>query len=434
MNGFADCFKTRTRDSTAVARLYAQGLLTDGGRKNMEVMDGRLGADQYEALQQFISGSPWSSRELSDRICRRASERLGHHRDATLLIDESCHAKKGNASCGVARQYNGRLGKTDNCQVGVYSALQNGGLHALTGARLHLPKEWIEDRGRCLKAGVPEERIAQGVLTKIDLGRELVEDALASGAVFGCVCVDAFYGRDGAFRAFLREKELVYCCDVASNIQVFQSPPAREGAGVAVRDIGKELMEGGTGGRIDLREGENGIVSAMVWTRRVWVSGPDGGEAEEEWLIVRSMPDGLVKHVLSNAGPDVSVKQPARWSASRYYIERAFQDAKSHAGMSDYQCRGWKSWHHHMAMVCLATLFLMEERLFNPMEMPLLSARDIVEMLDWAFRSPRSEDDMIRHIAARHERRARNAAGARVRKRRELDLETAGSGGAVLPK
>ncbi len=442
MSDFADAFKTATRESSAQARLYLQGLLTDVNRKNMEVIDGHLGADQYESLQQFISGSPWSSAALLDKVARRASDRLGDHRDTTLLIDESGHSKKGRSSCGVARQYNGRLGKQDNCQVGVYSALQNGGHCALIGAELYLPKEWIEDKERCLKAGVPAERIAAGVLTKIDLAKKLVGDALAAGVSFGCICVDAFYGRDGGFRAFLRERELIYCCDIASNTLVFESQPrptAKGGpapAGISVSALAKGLMDdqAASATRIDLREGENGMVSARVWARRVWVASPGGGEPGEEWLIIRLMPDGTIKYTLSNAPRHTSVRQLAKWSSSRFYVERTFQDAKSHAGMGDYQCRGWKAWHHHMAMVCLATLFLMEERMLNPMGMPLLSAHDIVELLDWAFRKHRSAAEMIQHIARRHDQRARNAANARARKRRDLAKKPPKKRDIRLPK
>jgi hypothetical protein len=210
----------------------------------------------------------------------------------------------------------------------------------------------------------------------------------------------------------------------------------RTPAGVSVAALAKSLMDDKRAAavRIDLREGENGMVSARVWARRVWVQSPDRGELEEEWLIIRHMPDGTIKYTLSNAPARTSVRQLAKWSASRFYVERTFQDAKSHAGMGDYQCRGWKAWHHHMAMVCLATLFLMEERMFNPMGMPLLSAHDIVELLDWAFRKHRSASEMIEYIAKRHDQRARNAATARLRKRRELASKSAKKKLVSLPK
>jgi SRSO17 transposase len=45
------------------------------------------------------------------------------------------------------------------------------------------------------------------------------------------------------------------------------------------------------------------------------------------------------------------------------WVERSFQDAKTSCGMSDYQARGWRSWHHHMALVMMAMLFMLEQRI-----------------------------------------------------------------------
>ena len=123
-----------------------------------------------------------------------------------LTIDESSMTKKGRASVGVSRQWNGRLGKQDNSQTGVYSALSCGSRVCLTGSRLFLSKEWIGDPERCRKAGVPEARIGQGYLTKIDHARELIDEAIANGLVFGCVAMDAFYGRDSTLRRFMEER------------------------------------------------------------------------------------------------------------------------------------------------------------------------------------------------------------------------------------
>jgi SRSO17 transposase len=46
-------------------------------------------------------------------------------------------------------------------------------------------------------------------------------------------------------------------------------------------------------------------------------------------------------------------------SASRYWIERALEDAKGELGMADYQVRGWWGWHHHMTVTMLAMLLLL---------------------------------------------------------------------------
>src|SRR5436305_1004760 len=171
--------KKRSEQLAGHACDYLKGLLSELPRKNMERMGEAMRDVSHEDLQHFISGSRWEHARVFAWIARRASARLGQHRDSMLLVDESCFAKKGGRSAGVARQYNGRLGKTENSQVGVFSALGCGTRAALIGARLYLPKEWIEDPARCKAAGIPQGQVQ--ARTKIDLARELIEEAIAHG-------------------------------------------------------------------------------------------------------------------------------------------------------------------------------------------------------------------------------------------------------------
>jgi len=69
-------------------------------------------------------------------------------------------------------------------------------------------------------------------------------------------------------------------------------------------------------------------------------------------------------------------------SHSRYWIERAIQDAKGEAGLDQYQVRGWRAWHHHMTMVLLAMLFLLELQHYWESKAPLLTLRDVREILE----------------------------------------------------
>ena len=143
------------------ARRYLSGLVSGAARKNMERINERVGSGEesdYQGMQHFLSASPWEERKVYDFIAQEADGRLG-----------------GRALAGVARQHNGRLGKQDNCQVGVFSVLNCGAHSVLVGGRLFLPEEWAKDRERCLKVRVPEERIE--FRTKIGLARELIEQA-----------------------------------------------------------------------------------------------------------------------------------------------------------------------------------------------------------------------------------------------------------------
>ena len=70
-------------------------------------------------------GPPWAYDDVQAEAQALFSEQFAPSALATPIgvvgvVDESGFAKKGTKSAGVARQYNGRLGKKDNCQVGVY--------------------------------------------------------------------------------------------------------------------------------------------------------------------------------------------------------------------------------------------------------------------------------------------------------------------------
>ena len=219
-------FNTATNNGSRHAQLYLRGLLSELPAKNMWRMEERIAGAKRENLQQFLSDSPWKSSALWSWVGQRANEHLGGQARSMLLIDESAHGKKGDKSAGVARQYNGRLGKTDNCQVGVYSALALGTRATLTGSRLYLPKEWVQDRPRCLAAGIPAEEIR--FRTKLELARELVEEARTHGLEFAWVGVDTGYGRDQGLLSWLEDQKLGFVGDVPHDLLVWEKRP--EGA------------------------------------------------------------------------------------------------------------------------------------------------------------------------------------------------------------
>ena len=149
---------------------------------------------------------------------------------------------------------------------------------------------------------------------------------------------------------------------------------------------------------VQLREGDHGIVEAKVKAIRVWEWTEESAQPEERWLIIRALPDASTKLSLSNAKAGTSLKRLARWQAGRFWVERCFQDAKSHCGMGQYQARGWRAWHHHMALVALAVFFQMEERLTDPSGISNLTAADITEMIEWVIIRKPSEAELLERI------------------------------------
>src|SRR5262245_3006070 len=152
---FLDPFVERLQRSEQEqhARHYVAGLLSDLEDKNVESI-AYLHDQEREPLQQFIGQSPWDHQPWLTELARQVGQQLGSP-DGVLVFDPSAFAKKGSASVGVQRQWCARLGKVDNCQVGVYLAYVGRTEHALVDVRLFLPREWAKDRRRRAQAGVP---------------------------------------------------------------------------------------------------------------------------------------------------------------------------------------------------------------------------------------------------------------------------------------
>lgn len=421
-------FKTKRANVCDQARRYLQGLTSQALRKNMERMDEHLPAKEqdYEGMQHFLSNSPWKADGVFEFIAGHANRRLGGRPESMLIIDESGNSKKGESSVGVARQYNGRLGKQDNCQVGVYAVLNCGAHSAFIDADLFLPDSWVEDPERCRKAGVPEERISKQ--TKIELARGQIQRAEERGVEFACVGLDAFYGRDQGLLAWIGGQGRIYCADIPANALVFPDHPGSERparmskAATPANKAAAVLCREEPAHHINLREGENGILRAEVRARRVWTWEKDAPAPSECWLIVRRIGADEMKISRCNAPANTALAQLAAWQAGRYYVERAIEDGKSHAGMASYQARGWLAWHHHMALVALALLFIMEERLLLGPTAPLISARDVVELLDWYIHGARTRKEVIEAFKRRQAKRERNALNAQKRDRKRMGL------------
>ncbi len=138
------------------AATYVSGLLSELEHKNAEAIAYLHGQDRL-GLQRFLGWAEWDDAPLRMELARQIGRELGEA-DGVLVFDPSGFAKSGRESVGVARQWCGRLGKVENCQVAVYLGYVSGQEHALVDMRLYLPQEWTRDKARCKKAGVPTKQ------------------------------------------------------------------------------------------------------------------------------------------------------------------------------------------------------------------------------------------------------------------------------------
>ena len=424
-------FQTRSRDSAAVAGRYLSGLAQaqDCTFASMAaVVD--LGCAQQ--FQHFISNSPWQHDAVVAQIGQDADRLLGGKPTSCLIIDESSFAKQGDCSVGVARQWSGRQGKIDNCQVAVFGVLTDGQRHAPVDMRLYLPKRWIDDAARCERTGVP--LAARTLTSKSEHALDIVRQARARGMRFEWVGVDAGYGKEPAFLRALDDLNEVFVADVHRSQRIWTErpdlavPPSKPGRGrpaktrqASVEPVTVEALvsrfSASDWQRCELRESTRGVIRVDVAHRHVWLW--DGEESAPRcWhLIVRRELKSAttIKYTLSNAAVDIPVLHLAQRQGQRYWVERAFEDAKGECGLADYQVLGWRAWHHHVTMVMLAMLFIAEQRVAHQPGLHLLTPRDIVEMLRETLpRKPEGKDALVARINQRHKHR-RGAIASRFR-------------------
>ena len=301
--------------------------------------------------------------------------------DAMINTDETDFVKKGHDSVGVARQYCGRLGKTENCQAGVFVGYASDKGYGLVDYQLYMPEIWFNEDHEQLRreCEVPEDLKFE---TKVTLAQKLIAKVVASDLFpatwIGC---DSFFGRNKEFLASLPEGRY-YFADIPENTHVWlEMPevgvPEFSGRGrkptkpkalsrpIRVSDIAKDKRYPWQ--QVILSEGAKGPIIADVKCLRVIeaIENEPGIPLpyQEIWLYIRRYADGKIKYAFSNAPADSSHDILHKAATMRWPIEQCFEECKSYLGMGHYETRSWRAWHRHMLFVLIAHLFVTKMRL-----------------------------------------------------------------------
>lgn len=418
---------------------YLQGLLSDLPNKSVECMVLHMTGDQPNAIraaQQFIGQGAWDDEAiLSQHWCEVAQD-LGEA-DGVLILDGSDFPKPGNESVGVKRQWCGQLGKTANCQAGVFLGYASHKGYTLLHRRLYMPEEWLttdayaERRKRC---GVPTTLTFQ---TKPQLGLAMLEQIAQAGVLsFRWLTCDEAFGRDSKFLDQAAAYVYVFA-EVPQDTPVWSSRPLTAlpaWSGRGRKPIHERIvldapapqtvaalvatLPVSTWSQQTIKEGSKGPIVADFACLRV-VTVRDDLPGPDRWLVCRRQPDtGELKFYLSNAPPTTALQTFVWLSGMRWPLETCFEEGKQEVGLGDYQTRTWTGWHHHMTLCILAHFFLVRLQRKLKADAPALTLPQTVLLLQSIL--PRPNFDAALALDIVHYRQRRNHAAYRSHRKQRI--------------
>jgi SRSO17 transposase len=358
----------RRLEQRASAALVIRGPLSGLQRKTCEPIAVQAGVHR-KPIQFLVGAGRWDDEAVMAELRRHVAEELGDER-AIVVIDATTFPKSGADSCGVARQRCGRLGKQDNCQLGVLLAYAAPGGYAPLDRRLYLPEGWAGDAARRARCHVPE---AVAFREKWRIATEPLARCRA-GVPHGRVTGDDEFGCPARFRAWLRGENERYVPDVPRDTLVRdleRRRPPRRRAGRGARpqvpyrraDVWAAQQPESRWARLTVRLGERGPLRVDAMAARVRTKLGRRNGPEERLVVMRTVEaEPRTHYALSNAGAEVSLEEPVRVRFTRHEIEEVFEAAKQEAGLAHYEVRSWVGWHHHVTLSLLALWFLGCER------------------------------------------------------------------------
>lgn len=373
-SGFRDCFK---REATFEHfQRYMLGLQTELDRKSIEPIALAAGV-AVRTLQEFLQFFKWDHERVNARMQQRVMDLHGPRdgEEAIGVLDPSAHAKRGDKTPGVQRQWCGETGKTDNCVIGHHLLYANNDptnpFTCVIGSDLYLPESWANDRARCRAAGIPDE---VGYRPQWRIGLDLVREAIGNGVRFSWLTFDEELGSVPAFWYGLDALGQRGVGEVRANFRAWVKKPScrslrGEHASRRVDNLARHspAFTQQTWRNMTIKTTTRGPVTWRVKAQRVHLVARDAGgnsvpTDRPYWLIAAKHPStGEMKYFISNADANASLEAMLRAAFARWHIEKWFERAKQQAGFGAFEVRSYTSLIRHWLCSRLAMLFLAEQ-------------------------------------------------------------------------
>jgi len=364
--GFRVCFRKEvTFDYLGI---YTLGLLSDCPRKSVEPI--ALAAEvPVRTLQEFLSSFRWDHPRAEALLRRQVADRPGG--PGIGIIDASGHAKQGDKTPGVKRQWCGETGKLDNCVVGQHLLYTDNDpanpFGCILGSDVFLPEEWANDRERCRAAGIPDDLTYR---PKWQIAMDQVRLAIGDGVRFRYLVFDEDYGSVPGFWRELDTLGQLGIGEVRSNFECWATPPAcrslrAEHAPREVQNLYRHspVFYHQDWQEVIVKDTTRGPKRWRYKAARVQITDTSRGHNvpsdRRYWLIVaESLATGEIKYFLSNAPGSASVFALLQVAFSRWHIEKWFERAKQETGFGAFEVRTYDGLIRHWLCSRLAMYFL----------------------------------------------------------------------------
>jgi len=371
---YRDCFK---REATyEYFQCYLLGLLTELKRKSIEPIALAAGVP-VRSLQEFLQTFKWDHAKVNARLQRQVMD--GHARAGAIgVLDPSAHAKRGDKTPGVQRQWCGESGKVDNCVVGQHLLYTDNDatnpFSCVIASDLYLPASWADDRTRCRAAGIPDELKFR---TKWRIGIDQIKQAVGNGVRFSWLTFDEEFGSVPAFWFALDELGQRGVGEVKPNFYAWVKKPAcrslrSEHAARRVDNLCRKspAFTKQSWRTMKIKDGTRGPVIWEVKSAPVHlVERDDDGDRGDRgvsvptdrvyWLIVARQPrSGEIKYFIANAAAGASLLEMLQAAFARWHIEKWFERAKQQTGFGAFEVRSYQSLIRHWLCSRLAMFFL----------------------------------------------------------------------------
>jgi SRSO17 transposase len=340
------------REQREHASIYVNGRLRQLPRRTTEPIATERGKKR-RPLQHFVGAGKWNDAALRSKMCRRVAAEMGSA-DGVLILDGSGFQKGGPESVGTQRQWCGRLGKEEQCQVAEFLVYASRGSVALVDCELYLPKVWANDKERRARCHVPKKVTFK---TGWQLAAQMVFERgglLPHRWVVG----DENYGRPTELRDLFFEKDERYVLEVPCDAKVRLAC----GGDWTHADTWADALPERAWEHFTTRDGEKGPIHVRAVKARVYTPRASGkGRERPEILVVVRNDRGSKTWTYLASDTQTKLKELVRVGACRHGIEQALNMSKGDVGLDEYELRSWVGWHHHMTLSMLSLWFLVCE-------------------------------------------------------------------------